>query len=115
MNKVVLTPNALVIADQKEFLSTLERDMANLVKCEKALSDYLDTKRRLFPRFYFVSQVDLLDILSKGQTPRLVERHLSKIFDNIHSMKWVDQDDMDCKEAVSFLSGEREEVPFLSC
>lgn len=55
MNKVVLTPNALVIADQKEFLSTLERDMANLVKCEKALSDYLDTKRRLFPRFYFVS------------------------------------------------------------
>lgn len=30
-------------------------------------------------------------------------------------MKWVDQDDMDCKEAISFLSGEREEVPFLSC
>lgn len=115
MNKIVLTPNALVVADQKEFLSTLERDLGNLVKCEKALADYLDTKRRLFPRFYFVSQVDLLDILSKGQTPRLVERHLSKIFDNIHSLRWTDPDDMDCKNATAFLSGEKEEVPFLSC
>jgi len=70
-------------------------------------------KRRLFPRFYFVSSVDLLDILSKGQTPRLVEKHLSKIFDNIHTLKWENPDDVECKNAVSFLSGEKEEVPFL--
>ena len=41
--------------------------------CEKALAEYLETKRLAFPRFYFISSADLLDILSKGNQP--VEVH----------------------------------------
>ena len=37
--------------------------------CEKALAEYLETKRVAFPRFYFISSADLLDILSKGAQP----------------------------------------------
>lgn len=37
--------------------------------CQKALSDYMESKRRAFPRFYFVSSADLLDILSNGNNP----------------------------------------------
>ena len=40
--------------------------------CEKALSEYLETKRVMFPRFYFISSADLLDILSKGAQPTQV-------------------------------------------
>ena len=40
--------------------------------CEKALSEYLETKRLAFPRFYFVSSADLLDILSNGNNPPMV-------------------------------------------
>lgn len=40
--------------------------------CEKALAEYLETKRLAFPRFYFISSADLLDILSKGSRPREV-------------------------------------------
>lgn len=40
--------------------------------CEKALAEYLETKRLAFPRFYFISSADLLDILSKGNQPSLV-------------------------------------------
>ncbi len=40
--------------------------------CEKALADYMESKRRSFPRFYFVSTADLLDILSNGNSPHKV-------------------------------------------
>lgn len=45
--------------------------------CEKALADYMESKRRAFPRFYFVSTADLLDILSNGNNPLKVRNMLS--------------------------------------
>jgi dynein heavy chain len=54
-----------------------------LVACEKALTDYLETKRQIFPRFYFVSSSDLVDILSKGSDPSAVMVHMSKIIDSV--------------------------------
>jgi dynein heavy chain, axonemal len=41
----------------------------NLELCQKSLNEYLDTKKKIFPRFYFVSNVALLDILSNGNNP----------------------------------------------
>lgn len=53
----------------KEILCALR-----LYLCEKALAEYLDTKRLAFPRFYFLSSSDLLDILSNGTAPQQVSR-----------------------------------------
>lgn len=47
----------------------LEKQQSELELCEKALADYMESKRRKFPRFYFVSTADLLDILSNGNNP----------------------------------------------
>ena len=46
----------------------------------QALADYIEAKRRAFPRFYFVSTANLLDILSNGNTPARIMQHMSKCF-----------------------------------
>ena len=46
----------------------------------QALADYMESKRRAFPRFYFVSTADLLNILSNGNDPAHVQQHMSKCF-----------------------------------
>ena len=52
-----------------------------LDECQKGLTDYLNTKRMAFPRFYFISDDDLLSILSSSN-PRSVQEHMLKMFDN---------------------------------
>jgi len=38
----------------------------------------MESKRRAFPRFYFVSTADLLNILSNGNDPSHIMQHMSK-------------------------------------
>lgn len=61
----------------------LDKIQGQLKVCEKALNEYLDSKRKAFPRFYFVSVNDLLDILSNGNSPAKINKHMPKIFQAI--------------------------------
>ena len=54
-----------------------------LEKCEKALNEYLEIKKGIFPRFYFVSNAALLDILSNGNNPPKIMPHIGSVFDGI--------------------------------
>jgi dynein heavy chain len=54
-----------------------------LEKCEKALNDYLEVKKTMFPRFYFISNATLLDILSNGTNPSKITPHIGSVFDGI--------------------------------
>lgn len=61
----------------------LDKIQLELKVCEKALNEYLDSKRKAYPRFYFVSVNDLLDILSNGNSPAKINKHMPKIFQAI--------------------------------
>lgn len=49
-----------------------------LDRCQKSLNDYLDSKRRMFPRFYFISTDELLSILGNSD-PSCVQEHMIKV------------------------------------
>lgn len=66
------TKNVVEATIQPNLYERLESLQDQLALCEKALAEYLETKRLAFPRFYFVSSADLLDILSNGNSPPVV-------------------------------------------
>lgn len=82
------TSNVVDSTNKPGLLKRLEDLQKKLTLCEKALAVYLETKRLAFPRFYFVSSADLLDILSNGNQPTLVTKHLTKLFDSIAKLNF---------------------------
>ncbi|XP_049715502.1 dynein axonemal heavy chain 9 isoform X3 [Elephas maximus indicus] len=73
------TPNVVEATNKSGLYEKLEDIQSRLCLCEKALAEYLDTKRLAFPRFYFLSSSDLLDILSNGTAPLQVETWLNHV------------------------------------
>lgn len=72
MIDVVQNSNVVDVTNKLGLLESLETIQQRLSVCEKALAEYLETKRLTFPRFYFVSASDLLEIVSKGTQPKQV-------------------------------------------
>lgn len=75
--------NVIQATNKSGLYDKLDALLKQLVLCEKALNNYLETKRLAYPRFYFMSSADLLDILSNGNSPELVGRHLTKLYDSL--------------------------------
>lgn len=53
---------------------------------QKALENYLEEKRSAFPRFYFLSNDELLEILAKANDLQSINKHIKKCFDNINKL-----------------------------
>lgn len=59
-------------------LETLTMLQNELEFCQKALNGYLDAKRNAFPRFYFISDDEMLSILG-GKEVETIQEHIIKV------------------------------------
>ena len=103
LNELLAQPNVIHVATRPGILDQLQTLDSQLQLCEKALAHYLESKRMAFPRFYFVATADLLDILSNGNNPIMVQRHFTKLFDAAARIKLepIDPEDPRSKQTAS--------------
>ncbi|KAM6202366.1 dynein axonemal heavy chain 6 [Rhynchocyon petersi] len=89
MRKLNRLPNALRAATQPGLLETFQNNNALLDQIQKCLEAYLESKRVIFPRFYFLSNDELLEILAQTRNPQAVQPHLRKCFDSIAKLEFA--------------------------
>ena len=102
-----LTPHVLTMCSSQKLLETYIESNKMLDSVQKGLADYLETKRLAFARFFFLSNDELLQILSQTKNPLAVQPHLRKIFEAISSLDFSDS-----LEISAMNSKEGEKIPF---
>ncbi|TGZ77375.1 dynein heavy chain [Ascodesmis nigricans] len=105
MKKVYKSPLVLDVLNIANVQKSLERLADLLNKIQKALGEYLERERVSFPRFYFVGDEDLLEIIGNSNDTLRIQKHFKKMFAGLCGLI-LDED----QSIVGFTSKEGEEV-----
>ncbi|XP_060800611.1 cytoplasmic dynein 2 heavy chain 1 [Amyelois transitella] len=78
-------PRLSALLQSSRLQSMLDSISEQLVSCQSALNQYIDEKRSVFPRLYFLSDDDLLELLGQARAGAegrevVMQTHLKKLF-----------------------------------
>jgi dynein heavy chain 1 len=108
MKKVYKSPFITDVLGIQGIQKSLERLAEMLNKIQKALGEYLERERASFPRFYFVGDEDLLEIIGNSKDIWRIMKHLKKMFAGISTLMLDD----DAMQIQGMASREGEQVHF---
>ena len=108
MTQAKAKEKVLLVCAEEGMCERLHEANKNLDLITKELNNYLEKKREKFARFYFLSNDELLEILSQAKEPTAVQPHLKKVFENVHSIEFDKN-----KKIVAMFSAEKEKVNFV--
>ena len=86
MKKVSKSPMVMDVLNIPGVQRSLERLADLLGKIQKALGEYLERERASFPRFYFVGDEDLLEIIGNSKNIPRLQKHFKKMFAGVSSI-----------------------------
>jgi len=89
MNAAHANPHVQIHLDSTNNLNKFQEANRNLEVIQKRLSDYLDKKRAAFARLSFLSDDELIAILSHIQDPMAVQPYVKKCFENIDKLEFL--------------------------
>eukprot|EP00452_MALV-II_sp_L67-6_P000279 gene279-69_t len=91
MHNAHLAPKVIDICADEQLRDSWYSANVMLEAVQKGLEDYLEMKRSLFARFYFLSNDELLEILSQTKDPTRVQPFLCKVFESIGTVDFTEE------------------------
>ncbi|EDW77285.2 uncharacterized protein Dwil_GK18215 [Drosophila willistoni] len=82
-----------------------------LARCQQNLMSYITDKRNSFPRFYFLGDDDLLELLGQASKDAdIIQRHIRKLFPGCHSLKIRQNENKDFYSILAMNSSDGDEL-----
>ncbi|OEH74384.1 dynein heavy chain related protein [Cyclospora cayetanensis] len=101
-------PQVLPACSTPGLVEKLRENNRLMERVQKELESYLELKRSQFARFYFLSNDELLEILSETTDPLKVQPFLCKVFENMNNLEFSED-----LVATAMLSAEGERMAFV--